>query len=89
MVSPRRSEAELGPRRARLIDLCASGDEAARPFRKVEDILRHAVLLLFFFFTLVTGPRRSLRLKLSDTRVYEPQKRATSVEEEDRTGVPR
>ena len=26
----------------------------------------------FFFFTLVTGPRRSLRLKLSDTRVYAP-----------------
>ena len=25
-----------------------------------------------FFFTLVTGPRRSLILKLSDTRVYEP-----------------
>ena len=29
--------------------------------------------LLFFFFTLVTGPRRSLSLKLSDTRVCEPQ----------------
>ena len=28
------------------------------------------------FFTLVTGPRRSLSLKLSDTRVYEPQIRA-------------
>ena len=26
----------------------------------------------FFFFTLVTGPRRSLSLKLSDARVYEP-----------------
>ena len=32
--------------------------------------------LLLFFFTLVTGPRRSLSLKLSDTRVYEPQLRA-------------
>ena len=32
--------------------------------------------LLLFFFTLVTGPRRSLRLKLSDTRDYEPQIRA-------------
>ena len=31
---------------------------------------------LFFFFTLVTGPRRSLSLELSDTRVYEPQIRA-------------
>ena len=29
-----------------------------------------------FFFTLVSGPRRSLRLDLSDTRVYEPQIRA-------------
>jgi len=28
--------------------------------------------LLLFFFTLVTGPRRSLSLKLRDTRVYEP-----------------
>ena len=26
----------------------------------------------FFFFTLVEGPRRSLNLKLSDKRVYEP-----------------
>ena len=31
---------------------------------------------LFFCFTLVTGSRRSLSLKLSDTRVYEPQIRA-------------
>jgi len=30
----------------------------------------------FFFFTLVAGPRRSLNLKLSDTRVYEPEIRA-------------
>jgi len=30
----------------------------------------------FFFFTLVTGPRRSLSLKLSDTRFYAPQIRA-------------
>ena len=30
----------------------------------------------FFFFTLVTGPRRSLSLTLSETRVYEPQIRA-------------
>ena len=33
-----------------------------------------------FFFTLVTGPRRSLNLKPSDTRVYEPQIRARLVE---------
>ena len=30
-------------------------------------------LAFFFFFTLVTGRRRSFSLKLSDTRVYEPQ----------------
>jgi len=30
----------------------------------------------FLLFPLVTGPRRSLSLKLSDTRVYEPQIRA-------------
>jgi len=38
--------------------------------------LRVWSLGLFFFFTLVTGPRRSLSLKLSDTEVYEPQIRA-------------
>ena len=32
--------------------------------------------MVVFFFTLVTSPRRSLSLKLSDTRVYEPQIRA-------------
>ena len=32
--------------------------------------------LLLFFITLVTGPRRSWSLKLSDTKVYEPQIRA-------------
>ena len=31
------------------------------------------VFFFFFFLSLVTGPRRSLSLKLSDTRVYEPQ----------------
>ena len=37
----------------------------------MESLLPH--IFFFFFFTLVTGPRRSLNLKLSDTRVYEPQ----------------
>ena len=36
----------------------------------------HGRACFFFLFTLVTGPRRSLRLKLSDARVYEPQIRA-------------
>ena len=35
----------------------------------------------FFFVTLVTGPRRSLSLKLSDTRVYEPQIRLKGADE--------
>ena len=30
-------------------------------------------VFFFFFFTLLTGPRRSLSLKLRDTRVYAPQ----------------
>ena len=34
---------------------------------------------MLFFFTLVTGPRRTLSLKVSDTRVYEPQIRARLV----------
>ena len=29
-------------------------------------------VFFFFFFTLVTGPRRSLSLNLGDTQVYEP-----------------
>ena len=33
----------------------------------------------FFFFTLVTGPRRSLSLKFRDTRVHEPQIPVRSV----------
>jgi len=37
---------------------------------------RHICWQVFFFFTLVTGPRRSLILKLGDTRDYEPQVRA-------------
>ena len=31
-----------------------------------------AAVVSNFFFTLVAGPRRSLSLKLSDTRVYAP-----------------
>ena len=31
-----------------------------------------AAMRYFFFFTLVTGPRRSLSLKLTDARVHEP-----------------
>ena len=42
-------------------------------YRRGIDVRR---MLLLFFFTLVTGPRRSLSLKLSDTKVYEPQIRA-------------
>ena len=38
----------------------------------------------FLFFTLVTGPRRSLSLKMSDTKVDEPQIRnALSTDDED------
>jgi len=42
----------------------------------LDDVLYHVTGLFFFFFTLFTVPRRSLSLKLSDTRVYAPQIRA-------------
>jgi hypothetical protein len=38
--------------------------------------------VLFFFFPLVAGPRRSVRLKLRDGRVCEPQIRALNRERE-------
>ena len=53
-----------------------------RPMRPTASSTRESAsnpevrIFFFFFFTLVTGPRRSLSLKLSDTRVYEPQIRA-------------
>ena len=47
------------------VDECRGAGQARRYGRR-----------LLFVFTLVTGPRRSLNLKLSDTRVYEPQIRA-------------
>ena len=50
--------------------------------RRDVDYREHAAWFaphVLFFFTLVTGPRRSLSLELSDTRVYEPQTRAHLV----------
>jgi len=49
-------------------DLLLRDDGVRRLYRRSGQI--------FFFFTLVTGPRRSLSLQLSDTRVYEPRTRA-------------
>ena len=46
---------------------CSLGNE---PSERVDDAVR--VSFFFFIFTLVTGPRRSLSLTLSDTKVYEP-----------------
>ena len=40
---------------------------------RVWDVASGTQVPFFFFFTLVTGPRRSVSLKLSDTEVYEPQ----------------
>jgi hypothetical protein len=39
-------------------------------------IVKRDLFFFFFFFTLGTDPRRSLSLKLSAARVYEPQIRA-------------
>jgi len=43
-------------------------------FLAVSALREHIIAQVFFFFfiTLVTGPRRSLSLKLSDTKVCEP-----------------
>jgi len=57
------------------IVLC--GDFNSLPEEGVRELLENGAfpcrMVFFFFFTLVTGPRRSLSLTLSDTRVYEPQ----------------
>ena len=48
------------------------------PTYRVTSLIRNSApraphgLLSLFCFTLVAGPRGSLRLELSDTRVYEP-----------------
>jgi len=39
-------------------------------------VFSHHDFFFFSSFTLITGPTRSLGLRLSDTRVYEPQIRA-------------
>ena len=55
------------------------GSTAGVPQRQEEDgicLWSRVSGFFFFFFTLVTGPRRSLSLKLSDANVYEPQIRA-------------
>jgi len=45
----------------------------------VHPLILKSISLFFFFFTLVTGPRRSLSLELSDTGVCEPQIRVRLV----------
>jgi len=52
-----------------------AGEGFAVAEEKAEKRLLRATQAIFFF-TLVTGPRRSLSLKLSDARVHEPQLRA-------------
>ena len=59
------------------------GDGEGEAGRELHDLEHRQIPLrtsagasVFFFFTLVTGPSRSLSLKLSDTRVYEPQIRS-------------
>ena len=46
---------------------------APTPVMSTETVPAQPMQNEMFFFTLVPGPRRSLSLKLSDTRVYEPQ----------------
>ena len=56
-----------------LLGLIDRDAEHSREMGEMEARMRQ---VFFFFFTLVTGPGRSLSLKLSDARVYEPQIRA-------------
>ena len=60
----------------RLIDLCPEQQDAAEAHARAPSPQHLHHQLWRFFFTLVTGPRRSLSLQLSETRVYEPQIRA-------------
>jgi len=55
-------------------------DKSPYAFQVVPFLLGSGSMNFFFFFTFVTGPRRSLSLKLSDTRVYGPCFEAASVE---------
>jgi len=50
-------------------------EEILNGSRRVRQALERKIGFFFFFFTLGTGPRRSLSLKLGDTRVYESQTR--------------
>jgi hypothetical protein len=55
----------------------------ASPIRVMRAQTSHNRTGFFFFCTLVTGPRRSLSLKLSDTRVYEPASVTTTLTKQD------
>ena len=77
----------------RILDGPASGEKGS-----TKTLVKPGFFFFFFFITLVAGRRRSLSLKLSDARVYEPQIRArlgTTVKPgrfkrvERATGVPR
>ena len=61
---------------------CAQGREGLHP---PADTKSADSRTFFFFFNLVTGPRRSLSRKLSDTRVYEPQIRNSKPALRDRS----
>jgi len=77
VASPERFPALLGL--LSCVGSCVAVSRAPRhiPWDTVAaGLAMQAPSLFFFFITLVTGPRSSLRLKLGDTRVYEPQIRA-------------
>jgi len=82
-VDTNEKEAFLNWRRT-LAEIEEKYDVMLTPFEKNLEFWRQLwrvveksdVVVQVFFFTLVTGPRRFLSLKLSDTRVYEPQIRA-------------
>ena len=64
------SRGESGVRLREGLETCAVEEDVRA---ELLECLAEMEVFFFFFFTLVTGPRRSVSLKLSNTRVYEPQ----------------
>ena len=78
---PSLTQSLAGPVTQSLTNGKRAGCRSRRRGGRCQQALRLSYTTLFFsfffcFFTLVTGPRRSLSLKLSDTKIYEPPMRA-------------
>ena len=69
-----KSQGELGGKEKRgSMGAGGSGDAKRGVKEELEGKSGYMKQVFFFFVSLVTGPTRSLSLKWSDARVYEPQ----------------